>query len=269
MDRLVTHASNQCSQLLQSLPLSCWKSALLILAVPMPLCQTMQLHSCQQNFKNGVKERGIVHLTGALYHPATNGSAQQLVQSFKQALKKSPLPPQKAFQEFLIQYRHIPLSTGFSRSELLKGRQIPTKIDTFLPSPAHIAQRKHTKGASKSQHDEMVSESDVKKSIYNASAPVCAAYYGPRRDEDARWVPAIVVKWHGSHSISMSSPRGPVWRRHLEHLQPHHMASDAAEPGGTMYNSHNFWKYCIGSQLRSSHTRIESGFRHCFPCTSS
>ena len=35
------------------------------------------------------KERNIIHLTGAPYHPATNGVAERLIQTFKQALRKS------------------------------------------------------------------------------------------------------------------------------------------------------------------------------------
>ena len=85
-------------------------------------------------------QRGIKHLTGAPYHPATNGAAEKMMQSFKQSLKKSKLPPRPALQEFLMQYRRTPLNTGFSPSQLLNGRQLRNEIDALLPSPAHIAQ---------------------------------------------------------------------------------------------------------------------------------
>ena len=85
-------------------------------------------------------QRGIKHLTGASYHPATNGAAERMVQSFKQSPKKSKLPLRPALQGFLMQYRRTPLYTGFSPSQLLNGRQLRTKIDALLPSPAHIAQ---------------------------------------------------------------------------------------------------------------------------------
>uniref|UniRef100_A0A5S6R4R8 Integrase catalytic domain-containing protein n=1 Tax=Trichuris muris TaxID=70415 RepID=A0A5S6R4R8_TRIMR len=77
-----------------------------------------------EEFEAWCRERGIVHLTGALYHPATNGAAERLVQSFKQSLRKSLLPPKAALQEFLIQYRRTPLQSGYSPAELLNGRQI-------------------------------------------------------------------------------------------------------------------------------------------------
>ena len=72
----------------------------------------------------------------------THGNAAhetRLVQSFKQSLKKSLLPPKEAVQEFLLQYRRRPLPTGYSPSELLNGRQIRAKIDVIIPSPAHTA----------------------------------------------------------------------------------------------------------------------------------
>ena len=71
-----------------------------------------------EEFQSWCKERGITHLTGAPYHPATNGAAERLVQTFKQALKKSDQPPRQALQEFLIQYRRTLTSNGFSPSEM-------------------------------------------------------------------------------------------------------------------------------------------------------
>ena len=67
-----------------------------------------------QEFQAWCKQRGIVHLTGAPYHPATNGAAERLIQSFKQALRKSSLPPKEALQDFLMQYRRIPFASGLS-----------------------------------------------------------------------------------------------------------------------------------------------------------
>ena len=89
-------------------------------------------------FQEFCKENGIVHLTGAPCHPATNGVAERLVQTFKQALNKSDKAPKDALQDFLRNYWHTPLSTGY----LLNGRQIRTKIDTLLPSPADAVQGK-------------------------------------------------------------------------------------------------------------------------------
>ena len=182
-----------------------------------------------EEFQAWCKERGITHLTGAPYHPATNGAAERLIQTFKQALRKSQLPPKKALPQFLMQYRRTPTSNGYSPSELLNGRQIRTKIDTLLPSPAHVAQGKQVKEAARSQRHETVSKVDP---VYNIGDPVYALYYGPRQEKEPRWVPAIVVKRFGSRSVNVRVfPKGPTWRRHLEQLRPRYVTDEDYEPG--------------------------------------
>ena len=56
--------------------------------------------------------------------------------------------------------------------------------------------------------------------------------FGPRRDRDPRWVPAIVVKRFGTRSVNVRVvPRNPVWRRHIDLLQRRYVSPDDAEPG--------------------------------------
>ena len=183
-------------------------------------------------FQNWCNEHGITHLTGPPYHPATNGSAERLVQTFKQALRKSSLPPRKALQQFLMQFRRTPTSSGYSPSELLNSRQMRTKIDILLPSPPHIAQGKQSKLANKSNGaTETVTVAKV-DNTFNVGDAVYALYFGPRRDKDARWVPAIITKRKGTRTFNVRVlPKGPTWRRHLEQLQPRHASPEDGEPG--------------------------------------
>ena len=56
---------------------------------------------------------------------------------------------------------------------------------------------------------------------YSLGDSCYALYFGPRRDRDPRWVPAIVTKVHGTRSVNVRViPRGPTWRRHLDQLRP-------------------------------------------------
>ena len=184
-----------------------------------------------QEFQAWCKQRGIVHLTGAPYHPATNGAAERLIQSFKQALRKSSLPPKEALQEFLMQYRRIPFASGLSPSELLNGRRIRTKIDTLVPSIPHLLQGRQSKQASKHSNAE---DSEVVSKVehhYSLGDPCYALYFGPRRDRDPRWVPAIVTKVHGTRSVNVRViPRGPTWRRHLDQLRPRYGSDQDDDP---------------------------------------
>jgi transposase InsO family protein len=185
-----------------------------------------------EEFQGWCRERGIVHLTGAPYHPATNGSAERLVQSFKQSIRKSALPPKKALQEFLIQYRRTPTSCGYSPSELLNSRQIRAKIDALLPSPAHIAQGKQAREATKSQLSERqpVSVDKVTRK-YDVGDTVYAEYLGPRRNRQPRWVAAVVTKRLGERSCNVKVvPRGPTWRRHIEQMNPRYASEEDYNP---------------------------------------
>ena len=177
----------------------------------------------------------MTHLTGAPYHPATNGAAERLVQMFKQALSKSSLPPRAALQEFLMQYRRTPLAEGYSPSELLNGRQIRAKIDTLLPSPAHMAQGRQAMEATKSQAQE---KPERVTPIYCIGTPCYALYCGPRQEKDPRWVPAVVTKVCGSRSVNVRViPRGGTWRRHIEQLRPRYGVDEDADPGEMLDSS--------------------------------
>ena len=58
----------------------------------------------------------------------------------KNALKKARSNPKNALQEFLMQYRRTPLSSGYSPSELLQGRQIRARIDVLITTPTRDLQ---------------------------------------------------------------------------------------------------------------------------------
>ena len=170
-------------------------------------------------FQSWCNERGIIHLTGAPYHPATNGAAERLVQTFKQSIRKSSLPPKQALQEFLMQYRRTPNVSGYSPSELLNSRQIRTRLDTLLTNPAHITQSKQ-------------SVSLKKVVTFKPGDTVYAEYYGHRQDRDPRWVPAVIKKALGPRSFTCKViPHGPIWRRHLEQLRPRVSSEEDNDPG--------------------------------------
>ena len=185
------------------------------------------------DFQSWCKGRGITHLTGAPYHPATNGVAERLVQSFKQSLRKSALPPKPALLEFLQLYRRTPLSTGYSPSELLNGRRIRTKIDALLPSAPHMAQRQQMRESARrekeSQPEGISGVSEVHK--FSVGTPCYAVYHGPRRDRQPRWVPATVVKIGGPRTVIVKvHPSGHIRRRHIDQLQIRAVSHEDKEP---------------------------------------
>jgi len=140
------------------------------------------------------------------------------VQTFKQALKKLAKAPKRCAAG---RPEKLPAHSFINRV-LAKIR---TKIDTLLPSPAHTAQGKQPKEATKSQQSPLT---------YEVGDPCYALYFGPRRDRDTRWVSAIVVKRFGTRSVNVHVVlRGPVWRRHIDQLQRRYVWPDDTEPGDT------------------------------------
>ena len=105
------------------------------------------------------------------------------------------------------------------------------KIDSLLPSTAHIAQERQATDATKSQQKEQSTVQHV-RTRYSVGTPCYALYCGPRHTNSPRWVPATVTKVHGTRSFTVKvHPRGPLWKRHWEQLRPRYGISEDADPG--------------------------------------
>ena len=67
-------------------------------------------------------------MTGAPYHPSTNGLAERMVQSFKNAVKAR-------LDRFMFAYRTAPhAATGHSPAQLLFGRNLKSRLDLLKPN---------------------------------------------------------------------------------------------------------------------------------------
>lgn len=88
-----------------------------------------------EEFKSFVDNNGIRHITGAPYHPSTNGLAENAVKTFKQALKKCDGTIEDRLNRFLLDYRITPHSiTGVPPCELLMGRRLKSRYDLIRPN---------------------------------------------------------------------------------------------------------------------------------------
>ena len=118
-------------------------------------------------------------------------------------------------------YRRTPLPCGYSPSELLMGRQIRAKIDTFMPSPAHILQRRQRVKQQETHKPETME--------FKIGTPCYARKYSQNTEEE-KWVPEVFVKVYGSRSFNVKIiSNGKVWRRHLEQLRPRYTADSSQE----------------------------------------
>jgi len=98
-------------------------------------------------FQEFATKNGIHHIKTVLYHPASNGLAERVVQTFKAGLKKfTEGSVETKLAHFLFQYRLTPHSTtGKPPAELLMGRQTRAHLDQLIPNLQAQVQQKQQK----------------------------------------------------------------------------------------------------------------------------
>lgn len=132
----------------------------------------------QRSFNIGAeREKGLVHLTEAPYHPVKTGAA-----------------------EILVQENTAP--TVHSSNQLLNGRQIRWKFDALFSPPVHIAQQVQGNVISNSNKITRGGQN------YTVGDTCYALYLGPRWTEQSRLVPVIISKVYGTRSVNGNNLRG-------------------------------------------------------------
>ena len=184
-------------------------------------------------FKEFAEKCGVRHITSAVHHPATNGQAERMVQTFKRALKKSTEPLQQALDRFLFNYRLTPHSTtGVSPAELMFGRRPRTRLDLLrpnsdyteglVPDPVVSSKVKTKQEAQKKFHC-----NQPRKLNLEPKSPVMMRNYGKY---GAKWLPATVMERTGPVSYRCQLQDGRVFRRHLDQLHVRHKSVSPAPP---------------------------------------
>ena len=99
-------------------------------------------------------ENGVKHIRTSPYHPASNGAAERLVQTVKQALKagyEPGIPLEQTLAAFLLRYRTTPhATTGVAPSTLFLNRSLRTRLDLLRPN---VGTRVRQQQAHQKDHD--------------------------------------------------------------------------------------------------------------------
>ena len=68
--------------------------------------------------------------------------------------------------------------------------------------------------------------------LHTVRAPCYALCCGPNCNKKLQWVPEVVTKVFGTHSVNVHIfPKGPAWCRHIDQLCPHYGVEEDMNPG--------------------------------------
>ncbi|KFD45214.1 hypothetical protein M513_13909 [Trichuris suis] len=150
-------------------------------------------------FLEFVKSNCIQHLTTAPFHPASNGQAERLVQSTKEALRKESAKEWNVRLARLLLAQHSTPSsaTGKSPAELLLNRRLVTLLDKLRPEEAHADVVEHRK-----------------RRAFETDDLVFARCF----QQSKKWIPAVVVSRLGQLMYVVRTSQGQVWKRHVDQL---------------------------------------------------
>nr|XP_056721023.1 uncharacterized protein K02A2.6-like [Euleptes europaea] len=154
-------------------------------------------------FQEFLAKNGIRHTTSAPFHPATNGQAERMVCTTKEAMRRIERNDwDRGLAEFLLYQHTTPNSTtGKSPAELLMGRRPKTPLDRLHPDLAPERPRHR--------------EQPATPRVVEQDAPVYARNYGM----GPAWIPATVQDATGPVSYWVATPEGRVLRRHIDQLR--------------------------------------------------
>ena len=156
-------------------------------------------------FKKFATANGIKHVTGAPYHPSTNGQAERLVQSFKKGVKadKSSRTLQHKLDRFLLAYRSAPhVTTELSPAQLLLGRNVKTRLDLIKPNVTSEVNKKLLQS----------NNSTLRAFDHNQNVSVRNYRRGPK------WVRGTVIERTGP-VLYRVKVNDQTWKRHVEQLR--------------------------------------------------
>lgn len=168
---------------------------------------------CSSEFNSFCTANGIKYLTSPIYHPASNGQAENSVKTCKKMLKCITMDrnvSHKQIEEkllgFLFDYRNtVHCSTGKSPAELMFGRKLRTRLDLILPS----------------KHDNVLNrdlnETHLKPSrVFKIGDIVWAKWFVAKK---AVWAQAKICKIIGSRMFEVMFTDLKVMRkRHLNQI---------------------------------------------------
>ena len=163
-------------------------------------------------FQKFCESQGIQHIRTAPYSSRSNGEAERLVQTFKNAIEKrdshTNAEIQEAVTDFLAMYRSTPQSTTNQiPSEMLNNRRMRTILDLLHPC---------NNDTIKSQQRQKVNyDANTRPNKFRAGDLVWARNFRGGK----RWLSGTITKQIGNVLYEVSIKElSTTWRRHANQL---------------------------------------------------
>ncbi|XP_015278716.1 PREDICTED: uncharacterized protein LOC107120515 [Gekko japonicus] len=153
-----------------------------------------------EEFRRFLSDNGIRQMTAAPFHPASNGQAERMVRTTKEALAKLVCGDWGVkLASFLLRQHVTPCSaTGRSPAEMLMGRRLATLLDRLHPDLNDLKPQPQTESP--------------KVRTYEKGEQVYARNYASGHS----WLPATVTDVIGTRMVMAVAPG------HLEVIDPTH-----------------------------------------------
>lgn len=164
-------------------------------------------------FQSFLKRTGIRHSTTLPYFPATNGAAENFVDTIKRKLKCLPadgLSIPEAIRKFLLDYRSTPHAvTGRTPASLALGHELRTRFSLLRPPAVEDQVAKH-------QERQVRHGRGTRKKRFSVGENVMARDY---RGAKEGWTRGIIIKELTSGVMfEVKVGKELIWKRHANQL---------------------------------------------------
>lgn len=156
---------------------------------------------------------GIKQSFSPVYHPASNGAAENAVKLCKRTIKKAirdSVDIDTALQTYLLAYRNsIQSTTGESPAMLLQRRPLRSRLDLLR------ADRARQERVDRVQRQQMLSSGAEPTQQYAAGETIWARNYG----SSDKWMKGTLVNQQGSRRYVVKGDDGRLLTRHSDQIR--------------------------------------------------
>lgn len=176
-------------------------------------------------FRDFLSRNGIRQAFSPVYHPSSNGAAENAVKLCKRAIKKAlrdKVDIEAALQTYLLVYRNsIHGSTGETPARLLQNRPLRSRMDLLrsdraIENNVNKAQSRQVKNA--------IGGNIIRE--FNRGEDIWARGYGTQD----KWVRGTVIDREGSRAYVLDRGNGRLIKRHTDQMKRQSRLSDVTLP---------------------------------------